>query len=555
MQSRSRLVFIALLLQACGSDGPTDISYPAMGSLADESGRDSFRFGAASAATQIEDQNPNTDWYVWSQPVADGGLGKSPFVGEASMGYTKAIDDVQLVADTHLDSYRFSVEWARIEPQRDVIDEAALAHYSDQIDALVAAGIRPMITLHHFSNPTWIDDPRDIECVAGPTDTNLCGLGGAAGDQVIAEMAEFAGLIASRFGDRVDEWATLNEPVNYLLAAYGIGNFPPGKMKIFDLLEEFVPVVRDYLSAHAAMYAAVKAMDTVDADADGSPADVGMTLAVVKWVATAGNAISEDPIDIAARDRITYVFHHLAIDSLTAGTFDPDLDGTADEDQPTWRDTLDWLGVQYYFRAGVSGQVALIPVLDLVPCFGEFDVGSCLVPPDPTLCVPAMGYEFWPEGLYDILKDFSARYPTLPMVVTEAGIATEVGARRAENVVRILEQIDRARRDGVDVRGYYHWSLFDNYEWSYGFGPRFGLYHVDYTTYERTATEGATVFGEIAAARTMTAEQRRTHGGDGPMTPEPGVPENAPFCYGLLDRAGAGTATKETGAPGARSPI
>jgi beta-glucosidase len=99
--------------------------------------------------------------------------------------------------------------------------------------------------------------------------------------------------------------------------------------------------------------------------------------------------------------------------------------------------------------------------------------------------------------------------------------------------VRALEQIDRARKEGVDVRGYYHWSLYDNFEWTYGFAPRFGLYQVDYDTYARTPTEGATVLGDIAAARTMTAEQRRTYGGDGPMTPEPGVPDDVPFCYGL----------------------
>jgi len=391
-----------------------------------------------------------------------------------------------------------------------------------------------MITLHHFSNPVWVDDPRDNECAAGPSDTNLCGLGHPTGGaEVIAEMAEFAALIAERYGDRVDEWATLNEPVNYLLASYGIGTFPPGKMLLFDLLTDFVPVVRDYLSAHAAMYAAVKAGDTVDADGDGSPADVGLTLAVAKWVPAADHEISDDPVDVEAFEKVQYVFHYLVVQALTEGRFDPDLDGTLDEDQPAWRDTLDWLGVQYYFRAGVTGQFALIPVLEVSPCFGNFDLGACLYATEPTFCVPTMGYEFWAEGLHDILVDFGTRWPDLPLVVTEAGIATEVGARRAENVVRILEQIDRARRAGVDVRGYYHWSLYDNFEWHEGFGPRFGLYHVDYTTYERTATEGATVLGEIAAARTLTRAQRATYGGTGPMTREPGVPDDPAFCYGL----------------------
>jgi beta-glucosidase len=154
------------------------------------------------------------------------------------------------------------------------------------------------------------------------------------------------------------------------------------------------------------------------------------------------------------------------------------------------------------------------------PCFGDYDFGACLLPEHPTWFVPAMGYEFYARGIHEVLMDFSRRWPDLPLVVTEAGLATEVGKRRAEHVVRVLEQIAAARKDGADVRGYYHWSLTDNFEWAEGFAPRFGLYRVDYTTYERTATEGATVLGEIAGTRKITIAQRNALGGDGPMTPE-----------------------------------
>jgi beta-glucosidase len=111
-----------------------------------------------------------------------------------------------------------------------------------------------------------------------------------------------------------------------------------------------------------------------------------------------------------------------------------------------------------------------------------------------------------------VLHDFSERWPDLPLTVTESGIATQVGARRAEMLVRALEQIDKAREEGADVRGYYHWSLYDNFEWAHAFGPRFGLYTVDYTTYARTPTEGATVFGDIAGARKLTDATQETEG-------------------------------------------
>jgi len=530
-----RAVVVLSVVAACGNSPPADIHFEAAGSISAPSGKGSFRFGVATAATQIEDQDPNTDWYLWTRPTPDG-LGKGTFVGDASNGYTMALQDVQLLKDLHVDVYRFSIEWARVEPARGQYDEAALQHYSDLIDALRAAGIKPVVSIHHFSNPVWVADPRDPGCVNGPSSTNLCGLGHpTGGPMVVAAMADFARLLAQRYGDRVDEWGTLNEPVNYLLASYGIGSFPPGHTYLLtDLEKDLIPVFRDYLAAHAAMYKAIHEADTIDADGDGVAAAVGITMSVADWEPARNNKPSTDPIDVAARDRVAYVFHDLFVDALTAGSLDTNLDGTGDEAHPDWANTLDWLGVQYYFRSGVSGHQGLIPVVMATPCFQGFDVGSCLPPTDPTFCVPAMGYESYAPGVYGILKHYSERYPNLPMVVSEAGLATQVGARRAENVVRILEQIDRARHDGVDVRGYYHWSLYDNFEWALGYTPRFGLYTVDFANgYTRTATEGATVLSAIAGTRTLSSAQRQQYGGDGPMTPEPSVTGDVASCAGL----------------------
>jgi beta-glucosidase len=516
-------VTAVLALGSCGG-GPDagPIQFGAYGPLSGDAGRGSFRFGVATAATQIEDMNTSTDWYVWTRPVADGGLGHGTFVGDATRGYSKAADDIALVAALGVDSYRFSIEWARIEPVRNQIDEAAIAHYRDELTALRARGIHPLVTLHHFSNPVWVADPRNASCIGGPSDANLCGLGSPGGAAIVAEMAEHAALIARRFGDLVDDWGTLNEPVNYLLAAYGTGTFPPGRITIAQITTAFVPVVRDYIAAHAAMYQAIKANDTVDADGDGIAAEVGLSLSVADWQPSRDNKPSTNPEDIAARDRLVYLFHYLFADAVLHGALDTNLDGTLDEPHPEWAGTLDWLGVQYYFRSGVTGATALIPVANLTPCFGGFNLGACLPAPDPTYCVPRMGYEGWIDGLHDVLLGFHRRYPTLPLVVSEAGIATDVGPRRAENVVRVLEAIARARDEGVDVRGYYHWSLTDNFEWAEGFGPHFGLYSVDYGSYARTITEGGDVLHAIATARTITAAQRKQYGGTGPMTPEAG---------------------------------
>jgi beta-glucosidase len=501
------------------------VDFGSVGPLSGAAGRGSFRFGVSTAATQIEDMNTATDWWAFTAPTDMGGLGRHTFVGDAVRGYTNALDDVALIYGLNLDSYRFSIEWARVEPARDAVDMAALDHYGTLIDSLIANGIRPMVTVHHFSNPTWVDDPRRApeECVAPyPDDEWLCGFGHPVGGPLVAaELGEHACLLATRYGDRVDDWGTINEPVNYLFAAYGAGGmFPPARNFISDL-PRFMGVVRDAIAAHAAIYEQLHACDTSDADGDGVPVTVGLPLSVAAWVPARGGAPSDHPDDVAAALRMRYVYHHLFVDSIVEGTFDADLDGTAEEMHPEWAGRLDWLGVQYYFRAGVTSRPATLPGVQGTPCFAGLDLGACIPPADPTHWIPTMRYEYWEPGIAEVLLDFSARWPSLPLVVTEAGIATEVGRRRAENVVRTLEQIAHAIALGADVRGYYHWSLMDNFEWAEGYTPRFGLYRVDRTgAYPRTLTEGGTVLGEIARARALTVDQRLQYGGLGPMSPE-----------------------------------
>ncbi len=519
---------LGVLAIGCGSDDPVGdggpaLTFAAIGSLSTPAGKGGFRFGAASAATQIEDGNTHTDWYLWTLPSAMGGLGRGTFVGDAVHGYSQAMSDTALVGELGLDSYRFSIEWARIEPVRDQIDEQAIAHYRAQLQALIAMGIRPLVTVHHFSNPVWVADPRGLACPNGPTSTNLCGFGSAGGPQIIAELAEHAALLGRRFGDLVDEWGTVNEPINYLFAAYALSVFPPGGFSLDPA--HFARVLRDYIAAHVAIYDALRANDTVDADGDGVAASIGMSLSVGDWQPARDNVASTDPADLAARDRLVRLYHYLFVDSVLAGAYDHDLDGSLDEPHPDWRGKLDWLGVQYYFRAGVTANNPLLPApLGFTLCYGGADFGACLPALQPTYCVPAMGYEGWVDGLHDVLVSFSERYPKLPLVVSEAGIATGSGARRAENIVRVLEAVARARDEGVDVRGVYQWSLTDNFEWAEGFTPRFGLFTVDPSTSARTRNEGADTLEAIARTRTVTSQQRARYGGTGPLTPEPGQP-------------------------------
>ena len=134
------------------------IRFGEAGSTSADSGRGSFVFGAATAASQLEDQNDRTDWWYWTLPEEDGSVGQGVPVGEAVQGFTRALEDVALVSQTDLDSYRFSVEWARVEPERDVVDSEGLAHYRRVLDALAADDVEPTVTIDHFSNPIWMND-------------------------------------------------------------------------------------------------------------------------------------------------------------------------------------------------------------------------------------------------------------------------------------------------------------------------------------------------------------------------------------------------------------
>ena len=542
----SSLACALLAVVACssGNGSSGDIEFPAAGPVGGEQGKDSFTFGAATAAAQIEESIPELDWYVWTAPSPDGlGMGEA-FVGDAVRGYELALDDVTLASDTNLDAYRFSVNWARVEPVRDSVEEAALDHYDGVIDALSEAGIKPMITVHHFSSPVWVDDPRrDPAAPCTPSDADLCGWNDEAGGPlIIEEIAEFGALLAQKYGDRVDEWVTVNEPINYFFSAYGTGSYPPGRGGLFDLLDPasfqaLLDTLERYAEAHVALYDAIKANDTIDADGDGVAAHVGYVLSVVDWVPGRDGELSENPTDITAADNLRYVYHQAFTDAFVHGQWDANLDRTIDqsEERPEWEGKIDFLGVQYYFRAGVTDAESLnIPLVNGFPCFAGLPLTEpCIAIEDPTKCVPEMQYAYVEEGLSILLKEFGALWPDLPMTVTESGIATEVGRRRAEHIVRSLEQILDAREAGVDVRGYYYWSLMDNFEWELGFGPRFGLYTVDRdgANYARTANEGAATLAEIAGSRRLTASMIEELGGTGPMTPEAAdAPAVNEFC-------------------------
>ena len=378
---------------------------------------DGFVWGTATAAHQIEGGNWNNDWWAWEH--APGSPCAEPS-GDACDSWHRWDRDVALVADLGLGSYRFSVEWSRIEPEPGEWSHAAVAHYRRLCEALLARGIEPTVTFHHFTTPRWVAARGGWE------------------EPATAELfAAFCGRLAGELGDVVRRACTINEPNIVATVGWLLGLFPPGKINA--ALRARVNEV--FVDAHR------RAVDAIRSAAPGLP--VGLTLSMTEYQAVDGG---EEQVE-RMRAEIEDVF----------------LDATAGDD---------FLGVQTYSRmrlgpGGVLGPEEGVPVLP-------------------------MGYEYWPRSLEACLRRAWDRTGgQVPLVVTENGIGTDDDAQRIAYVHEALTGVLRALADGIDVRGYTYWSLLDNFEWAYGYGPRFGLVSVDRMTFERTPKPSAAWYAEV----------------------------------------------------------
>ncbi|MEV3871294.1 family 1 glycosylhydrolase [Streptomyces sp. NPDC049906] len=383
-----------------------------------------FLWGASTAAHQIEGNNTNSDW--WRKEHSGTSHVQEPSL-DAADSYHRWPEDMDLLAELGFTDYRFSIEWARIEPARGHFSRAELAHYRRMVDGALARGLRPMVTLHHFTVPQWFED-----------------LGGWTAEGAVELFTRYVEATAPVIAEGVEHVCTINEPnmIAVMAGAAKAGNvgFPPAGLPTPD--EE---TTRAIVEVH---HAAVRAVRGINPDIK-----VGWTVANQVYQALPG------------AEEVTAAYRHPREDVfIEAARGD------------------DWIGVQSYTRTRIGPE------------------GPIPAPADAERTLTQ--WEYYPAAVGHALRHTADVVGDVPLIVTENGIATDDDERRLAYLRGALAEVAAALHDGLDIRGYLHWSALDNYEWG-SFAPTFGLISYDPVTFERTAKPSAVWLGALGRTREL----------------------------------------------------
>lgn len=413
-----------------------------------------FLWGTATSSHQVEGHNTNNQWAYWEQ--LPGRIWQAQRSGKACDWWDHAERDFDLMVKLHQNAHRLSVEWSRVEPAPGQWNTAALDRYRNMIAGLKERGIEPMVTLYHFTEPLWF------------------WRGGSwFHPESIAYFRRYVAQVVNALGDLVHLWCTVNEPVVYAALGYLAGRFPPGE---HNPIRGF-RVLRQLLLAHAAAYHAIHERHP--------DAQVGLAkslLVFAPWRPT-------HPLDRAAAGLVTYLYNTLFLDAIHDGRLRPPL-GLGHTPYPSLAHTADFIGVNYYGRNMVTFSLKHPETL-FIHTFSN--------PHGETTDITSTGEpysEVYPEGLYQLLRWLWDRYRR-PLYVTENGLPDADDDQRPSFIVRHLAAVHRAIQEGVDVRGYFHWTLVDNFEWADGWKLRFGLVALDPETQQRTLRPSASVYARI----------------------------------------------------------
>ncbi len=434
---------------------------------------DGFLWGAATSSHQVEGDNERSDW--WRFERLDGKVRQFRSYSAQAQRYKsdhwrRFSDDIAMMhADLGLTSYRFSLEWSRIEPAPGRFDQSVIDRYARMCAAMRDVGIAPMVTLFHWSSPDWIWD-HDREDSTG-----------WYAPQIVEHFERFCTRVVTALADHVDLFVTINEPNVFLYGGYAEGILAPGHRRKDEAL---LTVQRNLLRCHVAAYRAIKRIRPT--------AQVGLAHHYCPFEPH-GNW---NPLEAWVAGRVEQGFTWAFPDAIRDGAFTFAIRQARrprfhTEQVPDLKGTADFMGVNFYERMLVKVPAAVR--LSRMTIVHEHESDK----------------EIWPAGIHtrrfvDVLQEVQRRYG-LPIYVTENGQAHTDDDCRRGFIRQHLGALGHAVNElGIDVRGYYYWSLLDNQEWAHGFLPRLGLYAVDYETGQRQLRGSAKMYAQIIADGCVT---------------------------------------------------
>jgi beta-glucosidase len=437
-----------------------------------------FRWGAATAAYQIEgawseDGKGESIWDRFShtsERIKNGDTGDV-----ACDSYHRLEDDIALLRDMNLSSYRFSISWTRIQPDgRGAINAKGLDYYGRLVDALLTAGIRPFPTLYHWDLPQRLEDE-----------------GGWTSRDTAGRFADYADVAMRALGDRISDWMIFNEPSIFVTLGYGVGAHAPGRRGV----EQWLAASHVVNLAQGLAFTAMRASQ--------SSARLGTAFAFSPCV-----PMNDTEADLAAAERWHAVTNAWFLEPALGRGY-PDVHpgglptqamGIRPDDASALLAPFDFLGVNLYTRTGIAAREG-----------GPFGLGAHADAPMGLDQGPRTdaGWEVWPDALYDMLLRLTEDYDEIELEVTENG-CSYADAPDTEGVIHDDRRIDfyrgylaataRAIADGAKVLSYHAWSLLDNFEWLQGYTERFGLAWVDFETGDRTLKQSGRFLADVAAS-------------------------------------------------------
>ena len=448
---------------------------------------DGFLWGAATASYQIEGSahDAGRGLSVWDTFSHTEGKVANRHNGDVACDhYNRMVHDVAMMADLGLRSYRFSISWSRVMPDgRGEVNAEGLDFYNRLIDQLLSHGITPCPTLFHWDLPQGLED-----------------IGGFRNRDTVSWFGDYATLLARELGDRVSMWSTFNEPWCYAYLGHAAGQHAPG------LTDPHAAVT----VAHHELLAHGLALQAMRAERDNLQLGI---------VINPSNIASEGTPAAPARQiqLIDAIHNRWWFDATLRGEYPADLlesyGDLADAIQPgdleAIAQPLDWMGINYYFDIlvrGVEGDDATNRMRAYPTVTGVTDAAEREVHTD-------MGWPITPLGFTNLLTRLHSDYPNMPPIyITENGAAYDdpvvdgrcADPRRIDYLDQHLRALRAAMDAGVDVRGYYQWSLMDNFEWSLGYDKRFGLVHIDFETLERTPRDSAFWYRDVIRSNSVT---------------------------------------------------